>query len=232
MIGVVVFVTTCIILIFVGVRSCPGYQTLIGESSWVMAVLVHIPQFIIPFIIICIISKWQLGEYGYNCREKPPLFTHRRMFALGFIFGLLLSLKYFVQLIRGAPIEIPLPVTTMDVVGNLVFQWIVIGFSEETMFRGLIQTYLTKNLRGSYGILGHELQIGTIIGAFIWGGFHLVNLLVMPVGPTIFYAVITTFAGVALGYAFQETGSLMTTIIVHNTIFGVPLIIGYILYWI
>lgn len=46
-----------------------------------------------------------------------------------------------------------------------------------------------------------------------------------------FFVVLTTVAGLLMGYAYQETGSLLTTIIVHNTIFGVPLTVGYILYW-
>ena len=43
--------------------------------------------------------------------------------------------------------------------------------------------------------------------------------------------IVLTAAGLLMGYAYQETGSLCTTIIVHNTIFGVPLTVGYILHW-
>jgi len=50
-------------------------------------------------------------------------------------------------------------------------------------------------------------------------------------GSVVFTVVLTTVAGLGMGYAYQETGSLLTTILVHNTIFGVPLTIGYILYW-
>ncbi len=53
----------------------------------------------------------------------------------------------------------------------------------------------------------------------------------MPLGSVVFFVVLTTVAGLLMGYAYQETGSLLTTIIVHNTIFGVPLTVGYILYW-
>jgi hypothetical protein len=33
-----------------------------------------------------------------------------------------------------------------------------------------------------------------------------------------------------MGYAYQKTRSLFTTIIVHNTLFGVHLTVGYIVY--
>lgn len=54
---------------------------------------------------------------------------------------------------------------------------VVVGVCEETMFRGLIQTYLMNNLKGNVKIFGHDLHIGTILGAIIWGGFHFVEIL-------------------------------------------------------
>ena len=54
----------------------------------------------------------------------------------------------------------------VNVLGNLTFQWIVVGVSEETMFRGLIQTYLMRNLEGSITIVGHEFHVGTWSGRF------------------------------------------------------------------
>jgi len=48
----------------------------------------------------------------------------------------------------------------------------------------------------------------------------------------LFLVALTTAIGLLLGYAYQETGSLATTIIVHNTLFGVHLSVGYILYWV
>lgn len=99
------------------------------------------------------------------------------------------------------------------------------------MFRGMIQTHLMNNLEGYVNVLGHDRQVGTVIGVIIWGGLHFINLLVIPWGPAISYVILTTVIGLAMGYAYQETRSLLTTMIVHNTIFGVPLTIGYLLHW-
>jgi membrane protease YdiL (CAAX protease family) len=99
------------------------------------------------------------------------------------------------------------------------------------MFRGLIQTHLMNSLEGHLRILGHDLHAGTVIGAVLWGLFHFVNILVMPLSSVVFTVFATTVAGLLMGYAYQETGSLLTTIIVHNTMFGVPLTAGYLLHW-
>ena len=229
---VIIFVSILILLIYKYIESIPGYESTIKNSSWIIAHAVHIPQFLIPFFMICLITKGRLGEYGFNLKQKPPIFTHKRMFILGLIFGLLMSLKYIPQVINKTPISIPRPVTSFNVIGNLSFQWIVVGLSEETMFRGFIQTYLMNNLKGFVRIAGHNLHIGTVTAAVLWGAFHFINILVMPIDSVIFFVIITTCAGLAMGYAYQETRSLLTTIIVHNTLFGVPLTVGYIIHWI
>lgn len=231
MLVVTVIVASIIICIYAALRSLPNFESIMTDYSWLVADLVHAPQFLVPFVIIYWITRGSLGEYGFNLRQNPPVFTHKRMFFLGALFGLLMSLRYISPILRNVPVDIPQPVTLVSFLGNMTFQWIVVGLSEETMFRGLIQTYLMINLSGYVRILSHDLHVGTVIGAVIWGLFHFINILVMPLGPVVFTVVLTTMAGLLMGYAYQETGSLMTTIIVHNTMFGVPLTIGYLLYW-
>jgi len=223
-------VALIIVFIFIWFKSLPNPEYLM-KNTWILASLVHVPQFLIPFLLICYITKGKIGKYGFNTKEKPPIFTHKRMLIIGIIFGLIMSLRYISQITKNVSLDIPMPVTFVSVMGNMTFQWIIVGVCEETMFRGLIQTYLMNNLKGNVHMLGHDLHIGTVIGAIFWGGFHFINILIMPLGPVIFFVILTTVIGLLMGYAYQKTGSLLTTIIVHNTIFGVPLVIGYILYW-
>jgi membrane protease YdiL (CAAX protease family) len=230
MIAITIMVAIAIILIDLYVRSVPHLEKIVAKSPWILATLVHIPQFIIPFGFIYFLSRGKIDNYGFNLHQKPPVFTHRRMLYLGVACGMLLSFQHIVRAFKGIPLDIPYPVTMGNVLGNMIFQWIIVGLTEETMFRGLIQTYLMDNLTGSHMILGHQLHIGTIIGAILWGAFHFINCLIMPIGPVMFTVIFTTFAGLLMGYAFQETRSLLTTAIVHNTLFGVALTTGYILY--
>jgi membrane protease YdiL (CAAX protease family) len=229
MLGVTVLVTLIIVAIDIICKLLPRYEIL--KNSWVIADLVHIPQFLVPFLLIYYITKGKVGEYGFNLKEYPPVFTHRRMLIMGIFFGLLMSLRYIPQFLGNMPLDIPRPVTLVNIVGNMTFQWVIVGLCEETMFRGLIQTYLMNNLKGYVRIFGHDLHIGTVFGAIFWGGFHFINIIILPLKTVIFIVILTTIIGLPMGYAYQKTGSLLTTIIVHNMIFGVPLTIGYILYW-
>lgn len=223
-------ITVLVILIDAAMRSDPSSLSLIEAHPWLLAHLVHIPQFLIPLFVILYLTRGRLQEYGFNLRQDSHL-THKRVLAAGVIIGLLFSLKYIPQIIRTGGVEVAQPVNAANIAGRMTFQWIVVGLSEETMFRGLIQTHLMKNLEGEVRILGHDFHIGTVIGAVFWGLFHFLNVLIMPIGPVVFLVVLTTGIGLILGYAYEKTGSLLTTIIMHNTVFGVPLTIGYLLYW-
>jgi membrane protease YdiL (CAAX protease family) len=228
-----VTVTVAVIIYYINVimLALPNYETLLMESSWIFVDLVHVPQFLIPFIMILYITKGRPSHYGFNLKEDPPEFTHRRMLIIGLCSGLLMSTKYVTQMVNGLPLDVPQPVTPTNIIGYMTFQWIIVGLSEETMFRGLIQTYLMENLEGEIKITGHRFHIGTVIAAFFWGGFHIINALNMPLSTAVFTVVITTPIGLLMGYAYQRTGSLLTTTLIHNTLFGVPLTIGYILHF-
>jgi len=156
MLGVTIIVVFTIILINTTISSLQYYENIIRDSSWILASLVHVPQFLIPFLLICYITKGRLGEYGFNLKETPPTFTHSRMFGIGALFGLFMSLKYIPQIIEKTPLDIPQPVTLVNIIGTMTFQWIIVGLCEETMFRGLIQTYLMNNLEGRVKITGHD----------------------------------------------------------------------------
>jgi membrane protease YdiL (CAAX protease family) len=224
-VGIIIYFINALLL------DLPNYEILMTESSWIFADLVHVPQFLIPFIIILYITKGRPGNYGLNLKENSPMFTHRRMLTIGLCSGLLMSIKYVYQIVSGLPLDIPQPVTPSNILGYMTFQWIIVGLSEETMFRGLIQTYLMENLEGEINLARHRFHIGTVIAAIFWGGFHIINALNMPLSAALFTVVITTPVGLLMGYAYQMTGSLLTTILVHNSLFGVPTSIGYILYF-
>ena len=94
MLGVMTIVVILMVSIYAVLGTLPNFQVLVRDSSWVVAGLMHIPQFVIPFALICWITKGKLGEYGFNLRQFPPLFTHKSMFLLGVLFVSLMSLSY------------------------------------------------------------------------------------------------------------------------------------------
>jgi membrane protease YdiL (CAAX protease family) len=229
-IAVTAVVAACIVVIDAWLVRSAGGEALVRRSPWVLADLVHLPQFLIPLLLIWVITGGNLSRYGFNVQQTRQL-SHKRMLMLGLGFGIIMSFRYITQAVRGEPIGVPQPVTPINVLGHMTFQWLVVGLSEETMFRGFIQTYLMETQEGRLRLIGHEVHVGALIAGVLWGLFHFINILVMPLRATVITVVVTIPIGIVMGYAYQQTRSLLTTIIVHNTIFGTAVTIGYLIYW-
>ena len=82
MLVVTVIVALIIIYIYAALRTLPNFESIMTDHSWLVADLVHAPQFLVPFMIICWITRGSLGEYGFNLRQNPPVFTHNRLHPL------------------------------------------------------------------------------------------------------------------------------------------------------
>ncbi len=110
MLGVTALVGIATVGINAAFRSLPKFPLFSHGASRMLAILVHVPQFAIPFLVICCIKQRGLGEYGFYLKENPPTFTRRRMLVLGVAFGLFMSLKYIPQVIAGELLGIARPV--------------------------------------------------------------------------------------------------------------------------
>nr|WP_276256300.1 CPBP family glutamic-type intramembrane protease [Halovivax sp. TS33] len=66
-------------------------------------------------------------------------------------------------MLSGVPSSFEYDLTAMNVLGMLVYMGLVSGFSEEILFRGLIQTYLSRMFEAVYPFFGHELPLAGVI---------------------------------------------------------------------
>ena len=119
MLTVTVTVALSIYFINAMLLDLPNYETLMTESSWIFADLVHVPQFLIPFIIILYITKGRPSQYGFNLKEDPPEFTHRRMLIIGLCSGLLMSIKNIISIVKGLPVDVRARARSEIVLSNL-----------------------------------------------------------------------------------------------------------------
>jgi len=73
MLAVSVAVVATIIVIHRWFTSLAFSSENVENSRWILADLVHIPQFAIPFVFIWHLSKGKLSDYGFNLNQKSPL---------------------------------------------------------------------------------------------------------------------------------------------------------------
>ena len=91
-------------------------------------------------------------------------------------------------------------------IAQLVFLAFVVGPTEELLFRGLIQTGLRESL-GRWGI---------VIGAFLFGFFHLINLATQPLGATALQVLTAIVIGLVFGALYDRTRNLVGASLAHS----------------
>jgi membrane protease YdiL (CAAX protease family) len=91
-------------------------------------------------------------------------------------------------------------------IAQLVFLAFVVGPTEELLFRGLIQTGLRESL-GRWGI---------VIGALLFGFFHLINLATQPFGATALQVLTATVIGLVFGAVYDRTRNLVGASVAHS----------------
>ena len=95
---------------------------------------------------------------------------------------------------------------------QLVFLAFVVGPTEELLFRGLIQTALN----GPATHEGWRVQGGTVIGAMLFGLYHLLNLAYQSPGATL-QQVLTAFViGLVFGVLYDRTRNLVGASLAHS----------------
>ena len=89
---------------------------------------------------------------------------------------------------------------------QLVFLAFVVGPTEEVLFRGVIQT----GLKASFG------QSGIVIGALLFGLFHLINLATESLGATLLQVFTATMIGLLFGVLYDRTRNLVGASLAHS----------------
>ena len=127
------------------------------------------------------------------------------------------------EVVASLPVRVHLP-DLPKLTAQLVFLAFVVGPTEELLFRGLIQTALNgphpAPLRGrgngpARGE-GWRVQRGTVIGAILFGLFHLINLAYQSVGSTL-QQVLTAFViGLFFGVLYDRTRNLVGASFAHS----------------
>jgi membrane protease YdiL (CAAX protease family) len=99
---------------------------------------------------------------------------------------------------------------------ELFFLAVLVGPTEELLFRGLIQTGLNQSMPAAVRWRGWTLSVGTVVAAAVFGLWHLTNLTYQALGPTVQQVAIATFMGLVIGVFYARTRNLIGASILHS----------------
>lgn len=220
-------------LVLALLNRIPEFEPATQNPPWIPKYIGDSIAFAVGMIVIWRVSQGRLGDYGFTLAGRN--LKLKLSIALGVILGLTgVLLDHLPEVIAGDPIQPahPYPLTLINVLGMMSFQWVFVGIFEETITRGLVQTHLMNELRGSVSILKWDFHISTVITAVIFGVGHF--------GPHMFFGgswlslaphiIFATLYALCSSYIYQETKSVAGPILMHNLVDGLLYSIDYLLY--
>ena len=122
----------------------------------------------------------------------------------------------------------PGPPNHHTIIPLLIFEGVVVGPTEELLFRGLIQTAMNHRITAPPAM--GSLRWGTMGAALAFGLMHVLNLWYQPLSLTLEQAGFAFVIGLVLGHYYDRTQNLWGAAILHNLIdllsVAVPLIVA------
>lgn len=191
---------------------------LLQHGSWLHYLNHHLAQMAIALVLIAILTRGRFRAAGLNlahARESLRLLTS------GFFPVLFLCLMVghvITPIVQGVPPErFAGGLRAMDLVGILVFSWIIVGLSEEVVFRGFFQTALAKFWRGTVKMVGVQVPVAGVWAAIIFTVAHI-SFSTMSAEPR--QLVLAFVLGIYYAVAYNRTGSLLAPVVAHNLVDG------------
>jgi membrane protease YdiL (CAAX protease family) len=104
-------------------------------------------------------------------------------------------------------------------ISALIFYVFFLGFGEELLFRGYIQSRLNVAFGKPFTFLGVHWGWGAVVSAVLFGAMHFLNVASLAAGDWLlmpWWGVWTFFGGLALSLVREKTGSIVAPSILHG----------------
>lgn len=169
-------------------------------------------QFVFTIIAIFLLTKGKLSKYGFKLPQK----TAFRSIALWVI--ILLVFGYFLSMYFEGEQH---PVKDTGLATQVLLFLVVAPILEEIVFRGLIQSYLSRFKHIGIKIAKGFFSYPVIFAALLFSFAHLPMIIRDMNAGLAFSIIFSTYifcTGILMGYAREKTDSLIPSVIIHFSI--------------
>jgi len=194
--------------------------------TWIGAYEHHLWQLLFALLFIGLFSHGKFSEWGLNCRNASASWRILRIFCLVYLL-IVLGVNVVPPLLMHQSPSFGYPVTAANIAGWLSFTWIFVGFSEEILFRGLVQTFLARTWTGVWQVGRLVIPDAGIVTTVIFCLAHI-----NPFHPQVFWDQQVWAFGLGLYFStvYYRTGSLLNPILAHNYSDGLVFTAQYLVY--
>ena len=200
------------------------------SAPWLALLANHAVMLVIALALIAWFSKGRISEYGLQWPKQE----HYVLSALawGAFFGVLMTVvDYFPQILKHAPPPENLSLTPASIGAWLFFQGVFVGPTEETAFRGLMQTYLMQRTSGQVRLWKYEIHIAGVILALLFALAHLTSFWTGNLWLALGQQIYAFALGILYAYWREKSESLLAPIIGHNVGDGVEYVLMFLMTW-
>lgn len=186
------------------------------QMPWIALYYGHALQLVYTLIAIAIFRIFLRRDYGLH-RPAGKSYVRAAIW-WGLFFGVLMTVvDYWPEILaHKPPNDQPYPLTPLNIAGWFSFEGIFVGPSEETLFRGLLVTFLAATLPGRIVFWRYEMNAAGVIVALIFALAHFVNFFTRPFLMALGQQFYAFALGVLYAYWFEKSRSLWAPIIGHN----------------
>lgn len=177
---------------------------------------------LLSIILIIIFSNSKYRDWGLSTKKWRWSVKTALCFALGW-----LVISLVINLITGAEARIAYEPGSFNIASDLFFDFVLTGFSEEVLFRGLIMGILLITWQGNIKIGNFKISIAGIIASLLFALAHIgIDYQTMTISSISLMQLLFAL-GLGLFYAWMrdKTNSLIGPIIAHGASDGILTII-------
>ncbi len=199
-----------------------------GAFAWVS--VHHIFQAVVFLIIMVAVSRFTAIKFGFGWGDRKVGLFYVRLFAMIFFAYTVVSLIIIIA--TGSFQEFPYPLIARNIVGQLGFQLLLSGPSEELIFRAFSITMLALLFKGR--IIKGKISIANIIAALIFGLAHVgIAFAPFALSYNVFQVVYSVALGLVYGVCYEQSKSMIYPMIMHSmsnvVAVGVSVIAGFLI---
>jgi uncharacterized protein len=205
------------------------YSTIDPDGAFAWISVHHIAQGVIFLIMMLAIGKVSAIRFGFGWGERKEGLAYLRLFMLIYI-GYVVVHRLIFLILTGSLPTFWYPLTARNIIGQLGFQLLLTGPSEELIFRAFAITMLGLLVNGvvfgnkdagagkaAFTMLGGELSVANLIAAIIFGLAH-VRFTFAPFSMSFEtgQVVVAVILGLFYGVCYERSKSMIYPMIMHS----------------
>ncbi len=190
-----------------------NYHVIDPDGSYAWISVHHIVQALIFIFMITAITKFKPLDFGFKWGNKEVGRKYVLTFTLIFGAGSLVS--HIIAILSGSFQVFPFPLTALNIFGQMSFQLLLSGPSEELIFRAFAITMLALVVRGRF--LKGKISYPNFIAAIIFGLAHVgFSFDPFTLNYNLFQVILSIILGIFYGDCYEKTGSVLYPMIMHS----------------